>query len=470
MAVARRLQEHQPRKSLGLTLIGIAHLLEQREDEAVAAFNQALKIDATDANARTQLALVAVRRGQLEQGKEHLEKALEFRPKDMMTSLRLAWVEALLGRADAARERLKRTQAEHPDAVLPRVFLARFNLLEGKAQEALALAEPMLQSNPSDPFLLEVVGQAQLSLGVHSDAVRTLKALAAARPDSSQAHYLLALAYAGTRETSRQLSALETAVRLEPKHLLARLRLARLLAAENKVDDADREIAAAIATHPNEPLVAEAAGDVAAISRRYPIAAAAFKKAFERAPSPQLALKLTQVQIWATDMPGAEKTLVDWLAKTPSDLTARLQLAALYSQTNRLPRARDQLTEAARLGPQSVAAHNDLAWVLYRLGDLAKARTHAQRAIDLDPGNPLVQDTLGIVALKQGDTARALELLRHAIRGQPKNPNVGFHLAAALAQSGEVAEAKDMLRAVLANGGNFEERGQAEDLLRQLPG
>jgi putative PEP-CTERM system TPR-repeat lipoprotein len=470
MALARRLQEHQPRKSLGTTLIGIAHLLLEREGEAIAAFDAALKIDPTDANARTQLAMVAVRRGQLPQAKAHLEKALEHRPKDLMTNVRMAWVEALSGQVGVARERLQATHASHPNAVLPRVFLARFHLLENKPQEALALAEPMLQANPNDPALLEVVGQAQLSLGVTSDAVRTLRTWTTVRPDSSQAHYLLSLAYAGTREMSRQLTALESAVRLNPKHVPARLRLARLLAADGKVDAADRAITEIAAAHPDDPLVLEAAGDVAALSRRYPAAVAAFKKAFERAPNPQIALKLAQVQIWDKDQPGAEKTLTDWLARTPSDLAARLQLAAMYMQTKRLPLARDHLTEAVRLAPKSVAAQNDLAWVLYRLGDLDKARTHAQRAADLDPGNPLVQDTLGIVALKQGDVARALDLLQTASRAQPKNPMVGFHLAEALAQSGEVAEAKALLKTVLANGGNFEDRAKAEELLRKLPG
>jgi hypothetical protein len=50
----------------------------------------------------------------------------------------------------------------------------------------------------------------------------------------------------------------------------------------------------------------------------------------------------------------------------------------------------------------------------------------------------------------------------------PRNPNVQYHWAVALNRSGKSADARNVLEKLLASGGEFENKADAEQLLTKL--
>ncbi len=468
MSAARRVQETWPDQAIGFSLAALAHLAQQQESDAAAAFEQALARQPDDPYAATQSALLAARKGDPNRARELLTQVLKKHPKDYGTLMRLAVVAAQAGAADEARDRLKQAADTDPGALLPRLYLARFYMTSGKPLDALAVAEPTLLRHPKEPGLLETIGRCYLALQRGPQAVSALRELVDARPESPQARYWLARAYAVNDDFANQRAALEAALALAPDYPIAKLDLALLSAAEGQGDKAQALAAEVAAAFPDDPQVLNVRGDVASIRGRVDEALADYERAFAIAPTGDLARKLARARWKKGDTTIAVATLQAWIERHPKDLATRLQLAAAYLELKKFEESRKHYAEVVDQVPDAAVARNDLAWVLYRMGQFPAARTHAQRAYELDGKNPLVLDTLGMVALAQGEISRAVGLLRNARDGQPGNPLLAYHLAEALTSAGEKTQARQLLKSVVESNAVFDERDEAKALLRRL--
>ena len=366
------------------------------------------------------------------------------------------------------KDRLTQAADSDPNALLPKVYLARFYMTSGKPLDALAVAEPALLRHPKEPGLLETIGRCNLALRRGAQAVAAFRELVEVKPDSPQARYWLARAYATNDDFAGQKGALEAALALAPDYPIAKLDMALLLAAEGQGERAEILASEVAAVFPDDPMVLSARGDVASIRGRVEPAIADYQRAFSIAPTSELARKLARANWKKGDKGGAMATLIAWLERHPKDLGARLQLAAAYLDMKKLDDARRHYAEAVEQAPNEVVARNDLAWVLYRMGQYPAARTHAQRAYELDDRNPSVLDTLGMVLLAQGEVSRAVTLLRTARESQPNNPQLAFHLASALARAGEKAQARVLLKSLLDGNVTFDERDEAKALLKRV--
>lgn len=78
-----------------------------------------------------------------------------------------------------------------------------------------------------------------------------------------------------------------------------------------------------------------------------------------------------------------ETSYLALLNRWPSHLQARLGLANLYYQTQRLDSAQHELIRAAVIHPKSDAVRNNLATIYFEAGDLVQAHHHARVAVEL---------------------------------------------------------------------------------------
>lgn len=128
-------------------------------------------------------------------------------------------------------------------------------------------------------------------------------------------------------------------------------------------------------------------------------------------------------------------------SEAPHLLTARLHLAA-----NRSDQAMESYRKALELNPQHVLALNNLASLLVSAADrseadLTEARTMASAAWEWHPGNPEIADTLGWIEVLRGHPDSAQPLLSYAVRERPNDGGMRVHLAMALAGQGKEEEA-----------------------------
>lgn len=349
-----------------------------------------------------------------------------------------------------------------------RTYLARFYVELGRPLDALAVLGPVAATAPSEPSVLEVIGQAQLAAGEISSAIATFSTLAAAVPESGQARYLLALAQEKSGDLMSMRAALEDAIWVDPGHLASRVVLVRLLAYAQENDAANQQLADLRALAPGDPEVLKVEALVAMVQDRPADAIAPLETALAAAPATQTVISLANARWRSGDIDGSLATLESWLKQYPTDLTARATLGNDYGALGRLDEAEAQFAAIVVQAPDSVIGRNNLADILVRKGQGDKAIEHARRAVELALNDPKVLDTLGQAMLLSGDLAGAEQNLRRAAQLGGNAPMLIYHLSTALARADKSDEARGLLRELLARPDEFPDREAAKSLLAEL--
>ncbi len=461
-------QEAFPDEPAGFVLEGIAHLGLAAEDDARKAFGKALDISPGHPDASLNLATLEERRGDIDGALALLEGVLAHNPGHYATLLRLTDVTARIGRTEDAKSWLKHALDAQPGDLRASVALARLHLRTGEPDKALALTVGMVDDYPQSSPLLDVVGQAQLSLQRHAEAMETFRRAIELAPNSADAHFRLGTAHGLLQHHAAAQQSFEAALLIDGGHQPSKVGLASLLL---RNEDASR--AAPLVTElgdsmPDDtavrimrPRLADLNGDSQTVTRLD-------DSLRDDVGSEQEAVGIAALRWQVGDEEGSVGMLREWLRDHPQDIRAHLVLSGYAISFGRLDWARNSLETVVKDNPDLLAARNDLAWVLMEQGQLDPALEHAQYALQLAPNEPAVLDTLGMIHLTRGEAVQALDLLRRAYDGLPENPDVIFHFAKALAENGDNAKARDLLADILAAHPSFSERDKAESFFRKL--
>lgn len=474
LVLARNIIDIQPKSSTGYLLASSVYLIRGDMAAGRAALLKAREVHPGDVNADRNLARLALAEGRFDEAREYYREILSGNPKSVPTYIALADLEARAKRPNEAEAALLEAINANPEDLTATAVLARFELAQGKAQDALNRGQPALAKAPENTALLDVVGRAQLALGLRDDALSTFRDLVRFAPRAAWAHDDLAEAYLAkyTPETPQwpAINEATEAVALDPRDQAAKLILARALITHGRLVEAQKVVDALKTESVGDVAVAEFDGLIARGQGRLPDAAAAFARALAIEDTAADRGRLADVQHRLGHDDDAVRTLSDWLDAHPDDVESHKVLADLLVETGRYAKAADQFTELMRLEPNAPAAHNGMAWVLLRLGRADEAQAQAEHALALAPDSTDALDTMGAVLLAKGVPAEALEPLNKAWQNSSHRPEIGFHLSQALAATGKRPEALELLRQLLASDGAFDERTQAQQLLRQLGG
>jgi predicted Zn-dependent protease len=207
-------------------------------------------------------------------------------------------------------------------------------------------------------------------------------------------------------------------------------------------------------------------GDIFMAANRPQDAINAYTEAMNAAPSAIMINRLASAQLRAHDLDGATKTLTDWLAKNPDDLSAMEQMAEIQIGREKLPEAVQYLQAILKIKPHNPVALNNLAWVYQQQGD-PRAQDLGRQAYILSPGAQTA-DTLGWIMTTAGKADIGVALLRQASNEAVNDPRVQYHFAVALKDTGKKDEAIKLLTGVVANKAEFKEKALAQQLLDQL--
>jgi tetratricopeptide (TPR) repeat protein len=187
-------------------------------------------------------------------------------------------------------------------------------------------------------------------------------------------------------------------------------------------------------------------------------------------------------EMWRKE--GGEKRLdqaIQMLDKAhtlqPDNAGISLELAQLCESAGRTAQAKEYYEDVLRIDQDQAAAKNNLAWLLANVdnptpADLDRALQLAQDAKNALPNEPSVADTLGWIMYKKGISAAAIALFKEAIEGYPEGHplrgTVRYHLAKAYDKNGERDRAVAELKRALDEVAQFNERADAEKLLKEL--
>lgn len=139
--------------------------------------------------------IIAARSGDYFEAKNALEEARDLDPVDAYwPTIGLGYLGLTTGRREAAFDAISQAVAMRPDDAYGRYLLGRFYLTTGNLELALAELGKANQLAPEVTEILGDLGMTHLMLGAPREARLYLSELARRRPDSAEAHSLLALA------------------------------------------------------------------------------------------------------------------------------------------------------------------------------------------------------------------------------------------------------------------------------------
>jgi tetratricopeptide (TPR) repeat protein len=237
--------------NLGGTLRRVGRL-----DEAIADFQNALRIHPGFADIEDNLGEALIASGRLDQAIPHLQQALRIQP-----GFSKAHVD--LGTALLREHHPEQAQAEYEQALRldPLNAEAHFRLGGILAEQGSKDAMPHFQAsmpylteavelNPDDPESHHNLGGVLGMMGRVDEAAVEFAKVVRLRPNDPEAHYNLGLALASNQHWAEASAEFGRAVNLQPNYVMAHYQLGRTLAAMGRTVEAEQELQTALQIAP----------------------------------------------------------------------------------------------------------------------------------------------------------------------------------------------------------------------------
>ncbi len=375
----------QPQSVAAYTALGELYAAYGRNDEAIDAYQEALRLDPAQAEeARADLFAIYLAQGRADEVIAFYRQLLRANPDSAAALRGLADAYLATGQSEAALDAYDLFMVQNRDNVAAL-------LAQGETLRELGLAEQALAPFQRAVRLTAAAGSIQPTV----ELAHTLAALG--RVDEAEAAYRATLQVIEDPARAAELSGDPTAVYVG---------LARLLLGENRIDEAEAIAASALAARPDAATVQILAGDLSRFQGRRAEALAAFRRAETLAPGNVVAhTRVGDLLLESGSVAEAQTAYEAALAGDPSNTSALLGLARTLSRA---------VTAEAGLSPA------------------ADALSPAQSAA-LQRAQQLVDAVLGQLGEASSDTAQAAQTLR----------------ADLLAAQGQTSEATDAYQAVL---------------------
>ena len=450
-------------------LLGLAHMQTGASSKAQAAFEQAVKLDATFVDPQLNLARLAIAARQDQVAANRLNAILKADDKHVPALIEAGQFAALRGQADEAARLLTRAAdlSTSPGDLQAGFALFEHHLRAGRIPAAQEAAKRLAAKAPENVMVL--ITSARVAIAAKTPQAARLPLSNAARLANFDAPLLtkIALLQIAAEDPKAAAYTLSKALDSDPRHVPAQ---ALLVEADIKLGDlaaADKRAREIAAQQPRLAVGHALLGDVAAARGQLPQAVEMYRKAHAVEPSSTSALRL-QRALSIKDLPAAAQLAEQWLKTHPTDVQVRRLQADNFLLARNLNAARAAYEQLLKLTPNNADALNNYAHVLLAVNDIEAADKAATSALAAKPDAPHVIGTAGWVAFKAGRSDRALQLLRDARLRDPGNADTRYFLAAALASAGRRGEARDELRAALQGGAAFANAQDARALLETL--
>ena len=467
LAAIDALQARQPKSFIPHLYRGVIAVQQNNEALAQAEFLKAWELGPDDPRAGNNLAMLALRKGRIEEARNYYQKVLDRIKDDLPTLMALYNLEVVAKRPDEARKMLERAAAKYPTAAQPAGLLAESYLAAGQPSKAIEVTQAAAQANPNDPRLLDDRGMAYLASRDPANAVETYQRLVKLLPNSAEANFRLGTAQESLKNPAARAS-LSQALKLEPSHAGAKLALAQLDLQEGKNDEALRLARELRKEHPGMEEGALVESQALARQKKLPEALKVLEQVQKAQPaSDRLSFALANLRSTAGDKDGASRVIAEWLERHPNDASAAIRAGQAYLAYGREAQAAGAYEKALKLAPTDPMVLNNIAWLSQKT-DPKRALELAERAHSLKPDDAGIADTLGWLLVEQGKTARGLELAQKAFQLAPEQHGIHYHYAVALAKSGQKEKARRELERLLESNQRFSEEAAARSLLEQL--
>jgi tetratricopeptide (TPR) repeat protein len=347
---------------------------------------------------------------------------------DSALLLRPDWEQAALSKAELLPKGapqldfLKAWLVSNPGAQQARLGYARTLVSEKRYEDARAEFRTLLAANPDNPEILYAVGILSLQVNAVGDAEQPLRRyVELGRGDLNPARFYLG-------QIAEQAERLDDAIRwydlvdAGENALPAKIRAARVLARQKKLDEARERLAVARATMGGDIRLTVAESHLLRDVGRHDEAYAFLAKALDGQPDQTELLYETSL---AAEKLGhletVERLLRRLIALKPESPQGYNALGYTFADHNiRLDEAAELVDTALALAPDDSFILDSKGWVLFRQGKLDAALETLKKAYAKQPDAEIAAH-IGEVLWKLGRTDEAKDVWRDAAKVYPSN-------------------------------------------------
>lgn len=479
VASAKQATTLEPQRLESWYLLGDLYRALEQPTEAIAAYDQALKVSANDfdAIAYKTMALLSVNR--MKEAEAEIKRLNEIRPQAALAKYLKAYLAHQQGRSREAVNLLQQAIKDNPNN--PQV-----HLLYGTVNYAIQNDEIALSSFNKVLGLTELpearllLAATQLRMGANADVLKTLAPLIS-QGSEAKAFLLAGQAALNEGEFDRGMSYLNRAGSLAPKDTLIRNTLAQnqlrsgdqqgirglesvitdnpndsqayLLLAAAQTGKADYKGALATlqkmaAAQPTNPLTQVLMGRVY-LMQRNPNAA---RQAFERSLSIDATFlpatsALADLDIQEKKPAQARERFKRVLAKSPDNLGALMGQARTSLALGEPNEFVANLKKAIQAHPDAPGPVTQLTqYYINQAKQPDQALSIAQQAANANTGNPAFLDNLGQAQLSAGRKKDAIDTYTNVTNRQPDSAIAWYRLAWAQRIAGDMNAALKSLQ------------------------
>ncbi len=362
----------------------------------------------------------------------------------------------------------------------------------GDLARAADIYRQVLATVPDQPDALHLLGVVALQQDRFEDAIRSISAAIAVRPDMPAFHSNLANAWRKAGAYDRAIASCDKALALAPGMVDARFVRGLSRQASGAVDAAIDDYAAVLALAPDHaearnnlgaallaagrPAEALAAFDalilrhpaIASLHRNRAQALAALDRTADAGTALERALQLDPDDVetlrsLATQRHKARRLdeAIEFYrraeAAAPGDALVLNDFAVALLERGRADLAAEKLQTVLRMSPKSAAAHTNFANAMRALGRLDRAVELYREALALDPTIAETYDNLATALRDRGQLDEAVASYEAALRLKPDFASALGNLANLQLERGEAATALALYRRALAiDPGSYE--------------
>ena len=378
MADAGQAVRLAPGNENAVALLAMLEKQDGRLDRAFAVVSRAVAQSPGSVNLRSLLTSLYVDAGQLPQAEGQMTALVTLRPRDLPLRLKLANLYMKAGDRAAAQSALETAVNEFPDNDDAKLTLAQFVAVTRSVGEGRQTLVRFLTAKPDDDTLRFGLASLDERAGSSAEAIATYQEIV--RRDGA----------GGTAVAARERIAAIEAARAE--YPLALATIGQILAV-SPTDANALVLRADIALLQHDP--ASAIQDLRAVLR-------------DRPDSLPLVRLLTRAYMAKGDMALAESTLRSAMSAHPSDVSIRLDLAALLTKTDRSDQALDLLRETAHQAQDDPRPLVALARLDAERGDTKDALQAYDGASQVAPALPEPAMEAATLEEKQGRIREAI--------------------------------------------------------------
>ncbi len=394
-----------------------------------------------------------------------LIRLLDKRPQSEKLTLNVAQRMKTDGKnAEAIKFLAKRTEIVPNSVVISRALISAY-MVQQDFESAANEAERLSKIAPKNPGALAFAARAMMDAKAPKRAVPIAQTVSKLIADSPRAAMLLAETQKESGAIDSARETLKNAQKKWPNDVSVVATLVRMEVEEGNLDAVKAATRALSRKNPSAAasLTATAMTEIG----KPDLAVKALEGAFKKKPNSRLAVDLFDARRRAGNDELAFSELSKWIDSHPADRLPLLSYATALLEVGRQGEATKAYEAYLTLEPNNPVALNNYAWLRHQ-SQRPDALDYAQRAYNAASGSPEIADTYGWMLVTYGKLKEGLALLQNAKDAAPDNPGIHYHFAYALSKAGRMDEAKSVLVNVLEGTVEFEERAEAEELMKEL--